>query len=382
MRDILIDVTRLVGRVLIRARLATGIDRVGLAYVAHYRHRARAVVRIRSRLLVLGVQTSSELFGKLLDPKPAYKMSLAVQLAKAWWTSPGNLKQVVLLNTGHSGLEVPAYSTSLQRLGVSPVFLLHDLIPISHPEYCRAGELDRHRRRIDTALKVGRGLILNSRETLKELQDYADQKNWPLPPAIAAHLAPPTLPAPGGNPVGKPYFVMLGTIEPRKNHWMLLQVWRSLIEQYGSHAPQLIIVGQRGWECENVADLLERGAHLREHVVELPRCTDAQLSTYLHHAQALLFPSFAEGYGLPLVEALSVGTPVIASNLQVFHEIAGDIPEYLDPLDGPGWRSLIDAYSVADSSMREAQKLRMQHYVPPSWSRHFEQVDAFLEKLA
>jgi glycosyltransferase involved in cell wall biosynthesis len=288
----------------------------------------------------------------------------------------------VLLNTGHSGLESPAYSASLQRLGVRPVFLLHDLIPISHPEYCRAGELERHHRRIDTALKIGRGLILNSRQTLKELQDYADSKSLPLPPAIAAHLAPPTLPPAGVNPVGTPYFVILGTIEPRKNHWMLLQVWRGLIEKYGSRAPQLIVVGQRGWECENVVDLLERGEHLREHVIELPRCTDAQLATYLHHAQALLFPSFAEGYGLPLVEALSVGTPVIASNLPVFHEIAGDIPEYLDPLDGPGWRSLIDAYSVTDSSMREAQKLRMQHYAPPSWSRHFEQVDAFLEKLA
>ncbi len=60
-----------------------------------------------------------------------------------------------------------------------------------------------------------------------------------------------------------------------------------------------------------------------------------ELSNWLAHARALLFPSFAEGFGLPVVEALSVGTPVIATDLPAFREAAGSIPEYLDPLDGP-----------------------------------------------
>lgn len=381
MQEILIDVTRLVGRVLMKGRLPTGVDRVSLAYVAHYGQRARAVVRLGRRLLVLAPSASRAVFDQLLNPGPRFNRIIAAKIARAGWNWPRRLDHAVLFNTGHSGLEIPSYSSSLQRQGVSPVFLVHDLIPISHPEYCRAGELERHQRRMDTALKISRGLIANSRETLEALQSYADKRGWPLPPAIAAHLAPPSLPAPGSDPVGKPYFVTLGTIEPRKNHWMLLQVWRRLIERFGSDAPQLVIVGQRGWECENVVDLLERGEHLREHVIELPRCSDTQLATYLHHAQALLFPSFAEGYGLPLVEALSVGTPVIASNLPVFKETAGDIPDYLDPLDGLGWLSLIEAYTAAGSAMRKAQCRRMQKFVPSSWRDHFEQVDAFIERL-
>ena len=382
MQDILIDVTRLVGRVLMKGRLPTGVDRVGLAYVAHYGQRARAVVRLGRRLLVLAPSASRTVFDQLLNPGPKFNQIIAAKIAKAGWNWPRRIDHAVLFNTGHSGLEIPSYSSSLLRLGVSPVFLVHDLIPISHPEYCRTGELERHQRRMEAALKISKGLIANSRETLGALRSYADKKGWPLPPAIAAHLAPPKLPSPGGNPVGKPYFVTLGTIEPRKNHWMLLQVWRRLIEKHGSEAPQLVIVGQRGWECENVVDLLERGEHLREHVIELSRCSDAQLATYLHHSQALLFPSFAEGYGLPLVEALSVGTPVIASDLPVFKEIAGDIPDYLDPLDGLGWLSLVEAYSATGSAMRDAQKARMRHFVPPSWQQHFEQVDALLEKLS
>jgi len=381
-RDILIDVTRLVGRVHMKGRLPTGVDRVGLAYVAHYGQRARGVVRLGSRLLALSPSGSRALFDHILNPGPRSGWLVGRQIARSFWSRAPRADHAMLLNTGHSGLEIPSYPAALRRLGAAPVFLVHDLIPISHPEYCRPGELERHQRRMDAALRISRGLIANSRETLRDLQAYADRQDLAMPPAIAAHLAPPVLPSPGSNPLGRPYFVMLGTIEPRKNHWMVLQVWRHLIEKHGSAAPQLVIVGQRGWECENVVDLLERAAHVREHVIELPRCSDAQLVTYLHHAQALLFPSFAEGYGLPLVEALSAGTPVIASDLPVFKEIADDIPDYLDPLDGLGWLSLIEAYSATGSATRDAQQARMRQFVPPSWQQHFERVDAFLEKLS
>src|SRR5436305_12196484 len=126
---------------------------------------------------------------------------------------------------------------------------------------------------------------------------------------------------------------MLSTIEPRKNHWMILQVWRGLVELHGAAAPRLVIVGQRGWECENVLDLLERCESLRGFVLEKPACSDSELVTYLRHAQALLFPSLVEGYGLPLAEALSLGLPAIASDLPVVREIAADIPDHLEPLD-------------------------------------------------
>lgn len=64
------------------------------------------------------------------------------------------------------------------------------------------------------------------------------------------------------------YFVVLGTIEPRKNHLLLLQVWRQLIEELGLAAPRLVIIGQRGWECEQVVDLLDRCEVLRGVVLE------------------------------------------------------------------------------------------------------------------
>jgi glycosyltransferase involved in cell wall biosynthesis len=117
-------------------------------------------------------------------------------------------------------------------------------------------------------------------------------------------------------------------------------------------------------------------------VIELSRCDDATLGAYMRGARALLFPSFVEGYGLPLVEALAVGTPVIASDLGVFRELAGNIPDYFSPIDGLGWSRAIEAYAQPDSALREAQLARLAGWSPPTWEGHFAKVDAWLAKLS
>ena len=142
--------------------------------------------------------------------------------------------------------------------------------------------------------------------------------------------------------------------------------------------PRLVVIGQRGWECEQVVDLLERCEALRGTVIQRTRCSDSELATWLHHAQALLFPSFAEGYGMPLVEALAQRVPVIASDLPVFREIAGDIPVYLDPLDGAAWQRTILAYSTFDSVVRQEQCARVVDWRPPTWDHHFERVERLM----
>jgi glycosyltransferase involved in cell wall biosynthesis len=86
-----------------------------------------------------------------------------------------------------------------------------------------------------------------------------------------------------------------------------------------------------------------------------------------------------EGYGMPLVEALSIGTPVIASNLSVFQEIAREIPEYLDPLDGNGWMEMIIEYTQPQSVKRLEQTIRIKDFLPPTWNDHFNRVEKFLD---
>lgn len=377
------DVTRLVDRRL-QGRLPTGVDRVNLEYVRHFGDGARALIRWRGLWVALSGHDSGRLFDALQAPGAGLTALVHRWVAKALPHSAlrGVPRGAVLFNVGHSGLDRPGYGARIEQFGLRTVFFLHDLIPITYAEYGRAGEAARHERRLQTMLAFARGVVVNSNDTLQALEAYARARGVSLPPCEVAPLAPVRLPPPAAKaPFDVPYFVTLGTIEPRKNHLLLLHVWRELARTLGSNAPRLVIIGQRGWECEQVVGLLERCEALRGLVIENHRCSDTELSNYLHRARALLFPSFAEGYGLPLVEALACDTPVIASDLPVFREIAGDIPDYLHPLDGSGWRQAVLDYAQTSSPRRAAQLVRLQGFTAPTWEVHFARVDAFLCRL-
>ncbi|GAA3896183.1 hypothetical protein GCM10022276_13980 [Sphingomonas limnosediminicola] len=162
---------------------------------------------------------------------------------------------------------------------------------------------------------------------------------------------------------------------------MLLQLWSRLVEKFGEGAPQLIIIGQRGWECDQVFDVLDQPGRIRGKVAELGRCSDQDLAIQLAKARAVLFPSLAEGYGLPLAESLRAGVPVIASDLPVFREIAGEIPEYLDPSDIQAWEDAIIDYSDKKHSRRVAHLARLKDFNAPTWQSHFAAIDAWMATL-
>lgn len=385
-RPVVIDVTRLMAR-LSNGRLPTGVDRVSLAYVAHYRRHARALFRHRQRSGLFSEAVSQRLFD-LLEEWPTGGQSRVRSLAWQGVLScigRGNAHGRLMFNTGHSGLEDANAARVIKWHNVRPLFLVHDLIPVLYPEYCRPGEAQRHEHRLKNMLRLGAGLIANSASTLGELESFAGHHGLPVPPTVVAPLAP-AIPADGE--IGprmlasaQPYFVMIGTIEPRKNHLMLLQAWQRLITRHGKNSPHLVVIGQRGWESENVEDLLERSRVLQGHVTVLRQCSDHALRAWLHHARALLFPSFAEGYGMPVVEALAAGVPVIASDLPVLRQMADGVPEFLDPLDAIDWIRAIEDYAAPHSGRRTAQIARMQTYQAPTWQQHFKLVDAFVESL-
>jgi glycosyltransferase involved in cell wall biosynthesis len=382
MAEILIDATRIVGR-LSKGRLATGIDRVCLAYVARYAPVARAVLQKGRFGMILSKSASRDLFSMILEPERGLARRAAFLIAKSALFPTGEAVRAgsLLLNIGHSGLEQPGYADWIRGRRLRSVFMVHDLIPVSHPQYCRPTERLRHERRIETILSTAAAVVTNSSVTLKALSSFATNRGFSMPPSVAAPLAGAALlNTAGRRPIGKPYFVMLSTIEPRKNHGMILHLWRRLIGRLGHNAPRLVVIGQRGWECGNVIDLLERCPVLRGFVMQRSGCSDRELATYLRHAQGLLFPSFAEGYGLPLIEALTLGVPAIASDLPVFRETSGDIPEYLDPLDEAAWMSCIEDFCETSSPARSAQLQRMTHFKAPTWASHFEKIEDLLER--
>lgn len=268
----------------------------------------------------------------------------------------------------------------LRRENARLVCLVHDLIPIEYPEYARAGGAEIHRRRIATISALADGIITNSAATSRSLEPFlAAAGRQPLVRVAHLGIADAGPPAMVSDPRrdGSPYFVCIGTIEPRKNHLLLLNLWRRMASDPGGEAiPKLVLIGRRGWENEQIIDMLDRCPALKGHVEEHGRLPDRDMLQLLAGAKALLMPSFAEGYGMPVTEALAVGTPVICSDLPALREAGGDAAIYLDPLDGPAWLSAIRTATARDRGHRHAASPL------PMWPEHIAIVLDLMHRLA
>jgi glycosyltransferase involved in cell wall biosynthesis len=128
--------------------------------------------------------------------------------------------------------------------------------------------------------------------------------------------------------------------------------------------------------------MLERCPGLRGLVIEHSTMPDAEMTRLLIGARAVLVPSFAEGFGFPLVEALALGVPALCSTLPALRESGGEVPEYLDPLDGLGWRRAVLDYAEPSSPRREAQLRRLAGWRPRRWREHFAAVDWLIAETA
>lgn len=387
--ELVLDLSRLIARVLHPA--PTGVDRVEMAYARNLMDRAG------DRLLFSAIHPSG-VYGRLRDADVrafiddtlsrwefggVYEgASARYRHAMRWlWRLrprpiPAKTKPRVLIQPSPNHLDRPGrIAAKIRREEARYICLVHDLIPVSHPEYARPGGSARHHLRLQTIASEAHGILVNSEATLHACLQHEGMgiggkpiRVAPLGIDVSSPAVSPWLPS-------RPYFVILGTIEPRKNHLLLLLVWRDLCERLGpAHAPSLLIVGRRGWENENVLDLLERCTMLNGVVRELDRLPDQELRTVLAGARALLMPSFAEGFGLPIAEALATGVPVVASDLASHREAGGNVPDYLDPLDGVAWRQAVLAYADLGSKRRRAQMARMATWSPTSWTSHIDAV--------
>lgn len=390
--EIVLDLSRLLSRVL--HATPTGIDRVEMAY-------ARGLLNITEGRLAFAAVNPAGIYGRLPLPavadfldeterlwnggqhksRPALYIRAARKLLQLLPRRvperSGNARRVYLLASPHHLDRPDLLGRILQREQARFACLVHDLIPIEYPEYARPGGADRHRKRMDTLGRYADVLITNSKATRDSLTAYLAPAGR-VPPIQVAHLGTHVTDAGKAKaPNDIPYFVCVGTIEPRKNHIMLLKIWRRMAEealQQGEPAPKLVLIGRRGWENENVVDMLERSPLLKDLVIEANGMADNHALDLIRGARALLMPSFAEGYGMPIAEALELRIPVICSDLPALREVGRNVPEYLDPLDGLGWMQAIRDYSVANAPRRRAQIARMRNWRAPTWGDHLNLV--------
>jgi len=431
---LLVDISRLVEN--LHLTTPTGIDRVEMAYARHFLARAatddvRFVVtwphfsgvlradeikplieetaagwsagRSDQSLELLRTALNEPIDGSRARPQrigaPDDKRSLAdwQQIVALWLRSVVKRldrraiagfddKRGCYIHVSQFRLNRPERFAWLAHPSMRSIFMLHDLIPITHPEYCRPGEAMRHRARVDTMLRHATRIVTVSETTRRSLLAYGAAGGKAIPPTdvVPSGLTPifldhRAIPALNSS---IPYFVVVGTIEPRKNLLHLLTVWHRWTQEGKSPRARLVVVGRRGWENENILELLDRSKGLAPSVLEVASLSDAGMVSLLKGAAALLAPSFVEGYGLPVAEALALGTPVIASNSEAHREAGGKFADYLDPLDGHGWMRAFDDYVQAHSKRRQERLELTRIYSPDDWNSSLSKIEKIIDQVA
>lgn len=375
--------------------MPTGVDRVELAYLTHLARADLAlfaIVRTTLGYILLGPDGVCEIRQRLQGAVAwgaadtlslsARRKGLPVQKAESDLRRfaldkcrPYRLSRMLrrhlpqgvsYLNVGHSNLT----DRMLRALRSVPqaqiTVLIHDVIPIEYPQFQRPGTPERFEKMLERVRAHSDLIIYNTQDT--KLRTEAAMRNWgTVPEGIVAHLGVDLItpgPVPPELVPDGPYFITVGTIEPRKGHDILLDVW----EKLSPDAPYLLICGNRGWNNKPVFDRLDTlPADTR--VREINGLDDAALSGLISGARALLFPSRAEGYGLPPVEATALGVPVISSDLPAVREILKDIPVYVKETDCYQW-----LHSIENLKTGPISAVSSKNFDPPDWAAHFSAV--------
>jgi glycosyltransferase involved in cell wall biosynthesis len=384
-RPVIYDMTRLVTRV--NTDTPNGIDRVDLALAKHFafgpgeRMQAlivtfagpRLVPASVARAIVQGIeawwQESDGARGDMLYEQVVARLTGAVSgsgrivgpMAGRWraalsaiWNYGLRLGRSPTRTAPHGAAYIHASNFPLEhgwhvrwlhaRPDVTPVFFIHDLLPVEWPQYFWAKEPELHRRRLEHIGQVrGRAIVASAAVAAKVTSHFA-RSGYSIPLLQAALPVAPVFhapPRPDPRLASRPYFIVCGSIEARKNHVLLLHIWRQLVQELGGAAPALVVAGKRGWNSENAVDLLERSRAISRHVIEVAGLPTPALKRLIDNAKAVLAPSLAEGFGLPVAEATAAQVPVIAADIAPFRERPAQAVTLIDPLDGLGWLEAI-----------------------------------------
>jgi len=385
-RHVLLDITRLVGRAG-RGPL-TGIDRVERAYLAALVNREGPFMLIcRSPLghLLFRADVAPRLLAWIDVPeaKPASLLAALRPLAFARPSRSGLARVLVAhaagggnyLNVGHANLDAAFLAVLRQVPGLGVTVMIHDTIPLDHPEY--SGD----RAPAEFAAKLGAvaahaDLVLCPSSPVKAglerwCAGFARTPTIRVAPLGVAPAPPEPKAIPAWIETDRPYFVTLGTIEPRKNHALLLDIWDGFRMRLPTgQIPRLFILGRRGWKNADVFARLDECARIGGDIVERAGLPDAAAMALLVGARALLAPSRAEGFGLPAAEAAALGVPVLATDLAVTREILGAYPVYLPTADRYAWSVAIETLiGRAAKAAPDPQPLALA-----GWAEHFRLV--------
>lgn len=248
--------------------------------------------------------------------------------------------------------------------------LVHDIIPLRFDNLFTKSFGVYFANHLEAILEKSDIVLHYSENTKKDLEEFCDKSHRPYPVFRKFKLGSNDIKwiEPRAVPqVQSEFCLMVGTVEVRKNHILLIRVWEKLLQILGKDCPTLVIVGRAGWLAEETLERLRKNDPSKTNILWMPYCYDDQLFWLYRNCLFTLYPSLYEGWGLPVGESLSFGKLCLASSASAIPEAGGDFCEYHDPQSVTDCLNLVLKYCQDRKLLENKNKSIQENYRRVSW---------------
>jgi len=284
--------------------------------------------------------------------------------------------QDTILSVGNYSVgDVDIIAGLKRRHGFRYVSMCHDLIALQFPQFFTDSMAASFRRHWAAILPLAERILVNSRAVEADIRAFC--RSLGREPGEIVLVRPGcdlSGVAPASNlPAGlekERFILFVATIEPRKGHDMILDVWRRLLEK---GVPQrryfkLVLVGQRGWKVDELMQRLGDPAFTGT-VLHLPATDDAALAALYRDAAFCLLPSLYEGFGMPVIEAFARGKAIIASNAGALPEVVGSLSPCLPPDERAAWLAMLEQWMEDERAYAPYEAAIRASFKPVGWDQ-------------
>lgn len=268
----------------------------------------------------------------------------------------------------------------IEQAGTKLVIVAHDMLPFVTPQFS-GHATERFKYFVSNLYPRSSVILANSESTKRDTAAWLEKNNLKPPNIVVMRLGDdfqfvtPKRPEDryfqSGEIKEGSYILCVGTVEARKNHTLLYYVYK-LAKQKGIQLPPLIVVGRRGWKTENIYDIICDDPETNLQIIFLHNTGDEELAWLYDHCLFSIYPSFYEGWGLPIAESIAHGVPCVSSNTSSMPEIAGDLITYFSPDSSDECLSAI-VHLLKPENLSTARK-KLTQYEPTTWNETFETV--------
>lgn len=263
-----------------------------------------------------------------------------------------------------------AHLKKLKKNNVKIISFIHDLIPFFEQHFYWDDFVQEFIQWGKDTLEISDYFITQSQSSKRDIEKILNEMNLNKEVHLATlgdnilkgNATTFDLKLPSQN-----FILCVGTVQPRKNHMLLFLTWKKLVAELKENCPDLLIIGSKGWHVDDFYYFCSTDKYLKNKIHFIEKVTDPELYYLYQSSMLTVYPSFYEGWGLPIAESVAIGKYCIPSNSSSMTEIAGDLLEYHDPYNPIELFEKIKFYSQNPEELKKKEKLIRENYKIKTW---------------